>query len=367
MHVGILTYHRSLNYGAVLQAYALKTFINELGHDTEIIDYWPKYHNNDYSFPRFNKEISFQGTLKLVIIFCFGFFRILKRKKRFQEFTSLHFNLSASPHYTTVESVNFDYDAIIYGSDQIWRKQDFIDFKGFNDIYFGKYASKSKIKISYAASMGAVNLIESDISYLREMIKNFNSISVREKELKNTIEKITNRRVSLVLDPVLLLDNKKWKELIPKSKIKKKYILLYQIISSRDSKILSRKLSKHHKLCIIETHGKVNPFLYGRKYKQAETPLGFLSLVANAEFIVTTSFHGAAFAVVFEKQFYALGMGKKSNRILTLLTSLGIENRYLNDITNINIVDTINYNNVKVKLKALKDNSILFLKNALHE
>jgi hypothetical protein len=369
MKIGILTYHRAHNYGAVLQAFALQTYIIERGHKAEIIDYWPNYHHIDYNFfPRISNKISIKGNIKILILFLIGFFRILKRHKGYLNFVKKRFNLPSKPLYATIESTNVcTYDLVIYGSDQIWRKQNYPEFKGFDEIYFGSYPIGIQKKVLYAVSMGNINLQNEDYAFIKRMTKNFNALSVREADLQDMLKKLTGREVSLVLDPVFLLDRDKWIEFLPKRKVKKKYILLYQIIPSEDSILLTKKLKEYYGYKVFEIRGRVESLLFDHRYKQTESPMEFLSLLKNAEFVITTSFHGTAFSVIFEKQFYALNMGIFAERVLTLLNSIGIENRYLNKIENVDFEDTIEYSTVNKKLEVIRNFSLRYINHALKD
>lgn len=367
MKIGILTYHRSHNYGALLQAYALITYLRGLGHETEIIDYWPDYHADDYKLiPNFG-SLSFKGKIKSILLVFIGFPKILRRTRQYKKVIKEQFNLHDKPEYPNKKDIkSVEYDVIIYGSDQIWRNQNYHLFKGFDDIYFGSHPLRATSKIAYAASMGVINLKDEDLVFLRSMMNNFDVISVREAELKKVLENVTAQEISLVLDPVFLLDKQKWKTLISGKKVQEKYILLYQLVPSEESVKLTDKLQGLYGYKVIEIQGRVNSLLFGSRYKQTESPFEFLSLIYNAEFVVSTSFHGAAFSLIFEKQFYAVGMGKNSGRLMSLLSSLEIENRYLLNIENANINDQIDYSHVNEKLGENREYSIAYLSQALY-
>jgi hypothetical protein len=366
--IGILTYQRAHNYGALLQVYSTQTFLQELGHEVEVIDYWPNYHAQEYKLlPYFNAR-SFRAKIKYILLLGIGYSRILKRSRQYKKFEKEKLNLSDKPQYRNKEALNeVKYDVVIYGSDQIWRKQDYPIFKGFDVTYFGSYPLTAHKKVTYAASMGVIDLEDEDLVFLKRMMNNFDVISVREAELKKLLENVTGHEISLVLDPVFFLDKEKWQTLIPERKIKEKYILLYQLVPSEESLKLTDKLQRYFEYKVIEIRGRVNSLLHGSRYRQNESPFEFLSLIKNAEIVVSTSFHGAAFSLIFEKQFYTVGMGNNSGRIMTLLSSLEIGNRYLLSIEDANIQEVIDYNSINKKLNEIRENSIVFLKNALYE
>jgi len=353
LNIGILTYHRSHNYGALLQAYALQTYLKKIGHNAEMIDYWPEYHAQDYQVIPYFSAIKVLSKIKLILLLIIGFNRIIKRSEGYKRFIREYFNLTDIPLYTDENSMgNIAYDVVVYGSDQIWRKSNYSTFKGYSDIYFGLYPEKVTKKITYAASMGVIDLVDKDKIYIRKMLKNYFAISVREENLKKIVEEIIEKPVSLVLDPVFLLDKAEWLTLSSTlgSKIHEKYIFFYQLTPSQQAIDFINKLKAYYGYKVIEIRGRVEPLLFGKRYYQTATPNDFISLIQNAEIVVSTSFHGIAFSIIFNKQFYALGMGNNSQRVKSMLNLLGIKERYLDKINKNMFTEQINYENIKNKL-----------------
>ncbi len=370
MKIGIITFHRAQNYGAVLQSYALLTYLKSLGHKTEIVDYWPNYHENDYKIlPNFYTK-SLYHKLGAILYLIVSLRRIIIRIKKFKHFIQLMFSLPNKPLYRKEEDLSeIYYDLVIYGSDQIWRHFDSPSYHGFDSVYFGVSLAKVRKKITYAASMGVIKTNQQDRYYLNSMLKNFESISVREEDLKQLVDEITEEKVPVVLDPVFLLDQNDWRTLSKSSKFKypKDYVLYCQAFHSNEAVELTNRLKENYGYDVIEIRSNIEPFLVGKRYFHTCNPFDFISLIANAQIVVTTSFHGLAFALLFEKQFYALGMQNNSSRALTLLKNLNISNRYITDINNINYQEIINYQDVNTKLTILKQKSISYLIEALKE
>lgn len=370
MKIGILTYHRSHNYGALLQAYALKAYLKKMGYNAEHIDYFPNYHREIYKVIPFFKSKSFLGKTKALILALAGGFLHIKRKRIFNSFIKKQFNVSSKPLYTKKEHImDLNYDIVIYGSDQIWRKSNFPTFNGYNDVYFGKHPRNVQKKISYAASMGVMESLEEDYGFIKQMMNNFESISVREDRLKDFLLDNTNKEVCLVLDPVFLLDANEWLSLVASNKVRhtinKKYILFYRLTPSREGGVLVEELKTHLGIDVVEIRGKSNPLKIGSRVIQTAGPIDFVSLIYNAEAVVTSSFHGLAFAIIFKKQFFAFGMGNNSERAQSLLKQLNIANRYVNNIAEVSFCEKIDYGNVDKTLGHLKNNSRSFLQTAL--
>jgi hypothetical protein len=365
MKIGILTFHRAINYGAIFQAYATLTFLKALGHDVEIIDYWPKEHEQEYKLVNFNnfRKRSFLSKAKFVLNTLIAYSRKKKRHEGCLSFIYKEFSLSRNAKHTTGESIVDNYDVVIYGSDQIWRKKNYINHdNGFDKVFWGAYPLNTKKRIAYAASMGIVDSNEEDDVVIKRLLSNFDSISVRETDLKRLIDKMGYESV-LCIDPVFLLTKSSWEAIIPKAfSIKDKYILFYHHSFSQDALSLVKDLAKQMKCRIIEVNSTVIPTAFGKRYFNTAQPGEFLGLFRDAEFVVTTSFHGTAYSVLMEKQFYALGMGHNSQRSRTLLDYAGLSDRYIDDLDHLCELD-INYTEVNNSIEPIIEASKQFLKH----
>ena len=223
MKIGILTYHRSYNYGALLQAIALREILVSEGHQVFFVDYWPAYHRHRYALFSFSWMMSrkrLRGKLGYIkdCISNFSYRKI--RNNIFVKFISEYiepFTLSCDDTY----------DVIIHGSDQVWRKQP--ELNKYNPIYFGKSQIQAYKKISYAASMGILPDQESDFQTLKNYISTLTSISVRESNLLNLIEQLGFTNVTQDLDPTLLTTSDFWVQKFKLRKSNEKYALYYQL------------------------------------------------------------------------------------------------------------------------------------------
>ena len=150
MKIGILTFHRSRNYGALLQAKAMQDYLRSLGHDVSFVDYWPPYHAQMYetfSKDKF-RELSLYRMLTYLVRFILTFSRNNKRQEKTQVYINNFFTISEDKKF----------DLVIYGSDQIWRKQHKKSCPGFNPIFWGEGFVDTSHKIAYAASMGKIEI-----------------------------------------------------------------------------------------------------------------------------------------------------------------------------------------------------------------
>jgi hypothetical protein len=371
MKIGVLTYHRAHNYGAVLQAFALKAFLTKQGSHVEFIDYWPDYRKGMYDLVDFSflkENIGFLRKVKRLLWIILVLPEKLIRFNRFQKFIKYKLQTNNKVKFKTGEEIPCNYDFIIYGSDQIWRYNEFKTFKGFDSVYWGEYPKNTTAKkIAYAASMGVMEIDEQQKKFIKKHIENFDLISTREQQLAKIIQPFTKKKVEHILDPVFLLNSNDWLTLLANNyNSRGKYILFYNLNYSKDAVSLVNNIAKELKYRIIEIKGGVAPFNNPFRYKQTVGPEMFISLFSNASFVVATSFHGVAFSIIFRKQFFALGMKNNAERVTSLLEKLNIPERYLKNPTDINSIKEIDYINVSLLLDREKKKSINFINGFIH-
>lgn len=321
MKIGIVTYHRTLNYGACLQAIATRVVLERLGHEVYYVDYWPEYHKDAY------KTFSIKRLLKLGLrskyYYLVEFIRFHNfRKKRIDNFAPF-FEKYITPYCKPCDE---SFDVIIYGSDQIWRKQGAL--KDYNPVYFGENAFIAPKHIAYSASMGILPTQENDLRRIKQLISNLDCIAVREQNLKNLLESLDRTDVSLTLDPTLLLNAEQWDSILPTpNTIRQKYVLVYGI-SSVPIEMSEIIKFAHSRGCSVKVLLGVAKEEDGVSTFTTQDPSMFISLIKSADFVITSSFHGLVFSIIYAKEFLASYMGN-SNRAETLLKILGIEGRIL--------------------------------------
>ena len=256
--IGILTFQRAHNYGAVLQAYALSTYLKKFNLDVEIVDYWPDYRKGMYDLFDVNfKQKSLTKNLKEIIKTIIGFRKKYIRYNKFKKFISNELGLKNKKSFNKGNQISSSYDYLFFGSDQIWRYNEFLSYKGLDPVYWGEYPSGNKVKkIAYAASMGILNPELLDKNKISKYLANFNSLAVREEVLKNYVKPLTNTSVEHVLDPVFLINPKEWRTLANKSgykkEFRKKYLLLYNLNTSEKTYSIVNKIAKEKNLEIYE-------------------------------------------------------------------------------------------------------------------
>lgn len=363
MKIGILTYHRAENYGAMLQAYALRKYLQGLGHDVSFVDYWPSYHVNYFkifSWDRF-KKANWKGKIVYLLGATVWLCPRMTRCRRLQRFIHERLGVTGKPRYNEKTKATEHYDVVIYGSDQIWRKQN-MGGVGFDDWYFGAANVQADKKIVYAGSMGTVKTTVADDEYVIRMMQNFRAISVREADLQSYLQKLQIPS-TLVIDPVFLLSNEQWQKVAAsRNDSEEKYILFYNLLNSPESVQFAEKLSKETGLPIKELNKKMSFKHLGKRYISVASVEEFLRLIKDAEYVVSNSFHGVAFSLIFRKQFFAVGFGERGNRVKTLLEHAGIPERFVNN-SKISpmLLRPIDYHLVNVKLEAAVNDSKTYL------
>ena len=369
MKIGVFTFHRALNYGAFLQAFAMLKCIKSLGHNADVIDYWPKVHEDAYALfsLSFLRKKTFVLKLKTLFFSLLRYTRLKKRKEKMEKLLldSLNIPQKEIQYKFPEDLASLQYDLLIYGSDQIWWKWNNLPDGERDWVYWGDFVPRNIRKISYAASMGVIQASEDEKRIISCKLNNFDSISVRENKLKDFLQLLTTIPITQTLDPVFLISPNDWETVAKEPRVKvDKYVLLFNLMKSRDAEIIAKRKSIELKCKLIEVTPSVQPLKFSKNVYQTLDAFEFIGLIKNAEFVVTSSFHCVAFSIIFEKQFYAVGMKNNSNRVTSLLTMLEIEDRFLSEIHNVPNT-RISYCDVSTKLHAEIAKSKEFLNQAI--
>ena len=332
--IGIMTFHTALNYGAVFQTYALEKILMDMGHDVKVIDYRCPYTDKIYK-PFYVSDGKYLNALVRGILFG----RIIKKKRiRFNKFLENRIRLSQPiENINLLNEITDEYDCFISGIDQVWSPIS----AGFDKAYFLPFATDEK-KLSYAASIGATNVSDKIISELKNRLSGFSCLSVREQSAKNMLEANgVDRPIYVHPDPTLLLQESDWQELCDERAIKEDYILIFNVEKPIKDIEFAKKYANKYNLKIVYINDRTVKKDASITYIEAPTPEQFLSLFKNASLIVTNSFHGTVFSIIFKKNFYVeLDNQKQYNvRVKGLLEELKIYNRTIDDCSKNNNID----------------------------
>lgn len=359
--VGVLTFHRAVNYGAVLQAYALVQTLKKIGMDAEIIDY-----RNEKIEESYYKISGFSNNLKSIIRNIILFPTQRKRNNAFKKCIEEHFAVS-NVKYTknNIYDANEVYDLIITGSDQVWN----LPCTGGDKTFFLDFVKDDEKKYSYAASFGKIKNEEAKYDEYFKLIEKLKCVSVREESGKEFLIKNINKDIRMDIDPVFLLKQDEWKKFAKKTDLKN-YVLLYSVNLPNEFIEYARRITKQlgKKLVIITLRNRKLKLLKNEINCSCCMPDEFVGLINCADMVITNSFHGTAFSIILHKKFVVVRnsenkMGMDNSRLDNILNLLKLSDRISE---NVDIYENINYICVDEATNRLKQNSLKYL-NMLKE
>lgn len=324
MKIGILTFHYPNNYGALLQSYSLVVYLRMLGHEADIVDYVPSLFRESNFFSGSKTFRGFVGNLLRIPFYK----KWLNRCSKLNSFRNILIRNSSKIDET---NYNFSqYDIVITGSDQTFNKK-----FSFTDIYFQNYEKLAgHRKIAYAPSFGSMDLSINIDSSTLNLLNDFDSLSCREIEGAAYLSRLLKKDVPNVLDPVFLTNKEDWSKLAENDIPYKNYVFIYDLNGKMPMINLAKQLYPNKRL-VIFSNDVLMPF-YARKLKNVSfvQDIGveeFLGYIKQSDEIITDSFHGTAFSIIFEKQFHAyIALEKTAGRIYSLLSELNISGQIIN-------------------------------------
>ncbi|MDP1624577.1 MAG: polysaccharide pyruvyl transferase family protein [bacterium] len=361
MKIALITIHYANSYGGVLQAFALGKTLSRYG-DVSIIDYKTPYISKTMRPIRLGlKPIDILRTVKDIT-------RLLPRYrliKKLKSFIKIHLNLTQAYKDSNISEIEKDYDVFVCGSDQIWNPIIVNGTNSIDEIYFLDFVHRKK-KFSYAASMGSYHYEGKEIERLVYLLNQFDAISVRELDSCQYLSELLNQPVTHNIDPTLLLPASDWRSLlhIGESKYSKPYILVYAFGKDLQIKKSVEYIAETLKLDVIAINQDVFINYKCKKHIRDASPEEFLNLFANASFIITNSYHGTAFSIIFNSPFVVTGISQTGiNRIQNLLNLLDLSERMVYQKEKLPEVlkKQIKYSKINKTLADLRKKSIEYL------
>lgn len=345
MNIGIITFFNGLNHGAFLQAYALQTTLESMGHKVNVINYE-------------KKQLTF-NIIKVTLI-TYRLQKFINNLRKWLAFNKeLHF-LNLTPRITTHEKLeSLTLDVVVLGSDIVWHYDN--KLFSFDAAYFGEHVN-AKRRISYAASVG--NLDYNKVPPFAEVVDamhKFHRVSVRDYSSKKFAEMVLGREIDIVADPTLLLSDYKMEE--PCSY--KNFILIYAYYQFTKQDIqFVKSFAKEKNLTIINVGYTQN---WCDVNLASIGPAKWLGFYKAADYVLTSTFHGALFSIIYNKKFLVIGNHIIIPKLTFILEALDLQNIYLDNFSEFEkrIVYPIDYLAVNSKLELLRQKSINFLKEAL--
>lgn len=356
MKVGVLTFHNAYNYGAILQAYATQEIAKTYGCEVTLVDYQNDSINKFYANKKFRFKTLPKKKFYKIPSYIIEKFFYWKRRRAFKKFINKRINLSCSRFFSGDKLFLYNYDIILIGSDQLWNKK---LTGGFDNVYWGEFDTSGHTKkIAWSICMNEINNTQEDYEYIKQHIKNFFAISVREYSLQIYLKTLTQIIFPLTLDPTLILGKKVWEDMCNPVK-EKKYIAVYAVQNEEETIEYARQIARllNKRIVIIRSYSKS---YLSKENKEHASPTEFLSYIRNADFVVTTSFHGTVFSLIFQKQFVC-PIFRENPRIESLLELVGLDERrvFINkDIRGLNDID---YTKVTNRIKIAINDTTSFL------
>lgn len=342
--IGLITIYHVPNYGSVLQTFATQEVLKKLGYECVVLKY--KYPNK-WHFEQGRQPLSIKSRIALML----GIKPTHRKAKKLESFRNKYFNFSKS--YSSLDELKSenwnDYYAVAVGSDQVWNARYTFADSAFMLSFVPDKTRCISIASSFAMKSLPVNIRDKYHKYLER----FNAISVRENNGINIItnELGLNKSPEIILDPTLLLSKEDWLNLVPRSKFikKKKYILLYMLTYAFEPRPYIFEVLKYmqnkYNYEIIALEGYTPPSQAKGIVMKDKTDADiseFIDLFANADMVITSSFHGTAFAVNFGIPLVSIIPNDKGDdRQSSLLKQLGLINCIVpieKDIEDINMI-----------------------------
>ena len=355
--IAVMTSYYINNYGSILQAVATKEYLSDLGLDVVFVNYIrDNVRNRKITNPKWSTNIIKKTVYRL--------YRALDDRSKnrvFSEYVKNNLELTV-PFNSRDElySNRINADIFCVGSDQMWNSEYNGGVIGEN---FLDFAPKEKKKISFSTSMGMTSYDEAELKRMKELLDDFSFISVREKSAVDILTKAGLRNVHQILDPTLLISGERWKKIVKVNSKYRNYVLIYQLNDNPDMQQFARKIAEEKKLSIIQITYYMSQHWSGIKSIYDPKIDEFVSLIANADYVVTDSFHGTAFSINLHRDFFSFSPGKYTDRIYSILSLVGLEGRLVDCVNNYAKQDTIDYDKVEgVLSKCRKEASTLIKK-----
>ena len=366
MDILTITCHDVYNVGASLQAYALMKYLEQCGHNVEIIDYKPNYLSKHYSLTTVNNKKYDKLGIKQLYLLAKLPGRVMclfsKKKHNFDMFRKNYLKLTSIKYkrFNELKEKCPNADLFIAGSDQIWNP---LFQNGKDPVFFLQFVPEKIKRVSYAASFAVDKMEKDDFQRIRYWLESIDKIAVRESSGVKLIEEMGLKAVR-TCDPVFLLDEYQWEKIISHVSKNQKYILLYDFEQNCVVEEIAKEIAEEKKAQIISVF-KTN--IQANIYSDMG-PLEFLDLVKNAEFIISNSFHATAFSIIFHKEFCVVKRKENINtRMIDLLKEVGLEDRMVGSLSELKKTKSLNWDYVDNIIKEDKNRAKKYLNEVTGE
>lgn len=357
MKIGILTFHRAHNYGAVLQCYALQEILKGMGHDVKVIDYRQPWIEDFYKFFSFKMLGRRSSSLSSMVEYMKNSLKKFLwspcRGAYFRDFRNAYLDMTAS----CGTDIPQDFDCYVIGSDQLWS----LHCLGgeYDRIYLGDFGRPEGSSLLGYAVSADVKSVQGLGDRLKDILPSFKALSMREGKIAGMVSSYSGMECMTCLDPTLLTDASVWNPVTDEKWASRKYVLVYEVRWKKDTKGLLKKKA-------AELAARIGPDCEVLDVSRMKYPVrDFLSMFRYASYVLTTSFHGIVFSILFETPFYALPLWDSYDlRYRELLASIGASDRLVS-FDEVIEPQSLDFTSVKMKLDEMRAGSLDFLKNNL--
>jgi len=369
MKVSLITLHYIRNYGSVLQTYATQSILERLGYSVEVVNYIRPNSRKESRLSRYKeaykKAASYWHNPLMKCLFYAKCYLIDNRQdKLFQKFVDKYIHLSKP--YESLQQLKDDppvADLYCTGSDQMWNST---YNGGILPEYFLEYAPDNKIRFAFSSSFGKTDLSEEEKNQIKPFIMKYKAISVRESTGVSILNSIGYKNAVHLLDPTLVITHEEWIELLGiERNISYPYVLLYQLHPSAEMLRFAKKIADDTGCKLLKLTKIVKSIIGPGKMVYTKRVEDFLSLIENASYIVTDSFHGTAFSLNFEKQVFVFYPKRFSVRLQSILALTQHEHRAVIDNMNWRSVPNVDIAIVKSTLERERKKTLEFLRSVV--
>lgn len=305
MKIGIVTFHDADNFGAMLQSYGLQSSLQKLGAESSFLD---------FPTAKAPAEVPSSPLMQRILL------HREHRQQLFNQFRQTYLNCEPFDG-----SQADDYDLFISGSDQVWNPT----ITGGEGKFLLTFAPASK-RCAYAASFGAPEIPENCEAYFARELDRFRSLSVREKSGTDLVRKLTGKEARVDIDPTLLVEAAQWEQMLAAPKTDKPYLLLITVQNDMNLLRLANQMAAERNLELKVISASFFPPLGFQPWSDVSVT-DWLRLVHDAQAVISSSFHGLVFSILFHKEFYSnplvSGLAERNSRVTELMELLNIPER----------------------------------------
>ncbi|MBR5947727.1 MAG: polysaccharide pyruvyl transferase family protein [Clostridia bacterium] len=348
------------NYGSALQTWALHQAIKKLGYTPVLVDYCPDILADKNPLDPFGNMWDKDAESKRMVELTMPAIR--RNYEEFDRFYRQYFDRTegayTSANFNDIVQVE-NLDGFVCGSDTIFCPDEF----GFDDGYYANYSVMRGHSVSYAASFGDPHFTPETYPILNERLQNFKALGIREYQMIPYLAAHTDAPVRRTIDPTLLLTAEDYEPITAECEKREKYLLMYARRYSPRMEAYAEKLAAQNGWRIIDISLRATNAERGHIMKYDAGVEDFLSLVKNAEYVVTNSFHGMIMSVQFRRPFVIFSREQCDNKIEELLALMGLSDRML--VSGEESFEEIDYDAVHERIDSYRKPSFNFLKTEL--